>query len=135
QGVIFTDLQTAVHEHGDLVRQYFMTEAVRPDHNKFAALHAALWDTGAFIYVPKNTKVQLPLQIILNQASEGVGGYHHTLLIAEEGAEVTVVDDLVGGVKGLQSSVVELLVRKNTVVRYMNLQDFDHSLWNFLNGR
>lgn len=135
KGVIFADLHTAVRDHGDLVRQHFMTEAIQVDRNKFAALHAALWDTGAFIYVPKNTKVDLPLQIILNQASEGVGGYHHTLLVAEEGAEVTVVDDLVGGVKGMQSSVVELLIRNNAVVRYMNLQDFDHSLWNFLNGR
>jgi Fe-S cluster assembly protein SufD len=135
KGVIFTDLHTAVRDHGDLVQRHFMTEAITVDRNKFSALHAALWDTGAFIYVPKNTKVDLPLQIILNQASEGVGGYHHTLLIAEEGAEVTVVDDLVGGVKGMQSSVVELLIRDNAAVRYMNLQDFDHSLWNFLNGR
>jgi Fe-S cluster assembly protein SufD len=134
RGIIFTDLHTAVHKHRDLVQAHFMTEAIKVDRNKFAALHAALWDTGAFIYVPKNVKIDLPLQIILNQASEGVGGYHHTLLIAEEGAEVTVVDDLVGGVKGMQSSVVELLLRDNAVVRYMNLQDFDHSLWNFLNG-
>lgn len=135
KGVIFADLHAAVRDHADLVQRHFMTEAIKVDHNKFSALHAALWDTGAFIYVPKNTKVELPLQIILNQASDGVGGYHHTLLVAEEGAEVTVVDDLVGGVKGMQSSVVELLIRDNAVVRYMNLQDFDHSLWNFLNGR
>lgn len=135
QGVIFVDLHQAVHEYGDLVQAHFMTEAIKVDRNKFSALHAALWDTGAFIYVPKGVKVDLPLQIILNQASEGMGGFHHTLLIAEESAEVTVVDDLVGGVKGMQSSVVELLLRDNAVVRYMNLQDFDHSLWNFLNGR
>ena len=135
QGVIFMDLHAAVREHANLVQRHFMTEAVRVDQNKFSALHAALWDTGAFIYVPKNTKVDLPLQIILNQASKGVGGYHHTLLVAEAGSEVTVVDDLVGGVDGMQSGVVEVLVRDNAVVRYMNLQDFDHSLWNFLNGR
>ncbi len=135
KGVIFCDLHAAVHDHADLVRRHFMTEAIKVDHNKFSALHAALWDTGALIYVPKNTKVDLPLQIILNQASESVGGYHHTLLIAEPGSEVTVVDDLVGGIKGMQSSAVELLVRDNATVRYMNLQDFDHSLWNFLNGR
>lgn len=134
KGVIFTDLQCAVHEHADLVKSYFMTEAVKPGHNKFTALHAALWDTGALIYVPKNTKVDLPLQVILNHG-RGVGGYHHTLLIAEEGAEVTVVDDLLGGEDGMQSAVVELIQRDNSVVRYMNLQDFDHSLWNFLTGR
>lgn len=133
-GVIFVDLQTAVQEYPELVQQYFMTRVVKAAHNKFTALHAALWDTGALIYVPKNTKVDLPLQIILNQG-EGVGSYHHTLLVAEEGAEVTVVDDLLGGKNGLQSSVVEIIQGDNATVRYMNLQDFDHSTWNFMTGR
>ncbi|MBX3012489.1 MAG: Fe-S cluster assembly protein SufD [Caldilineaceae bacterium] len=132
--VIFTDLQSAVHEYPALVQEYFMTQAVKAEHNKFTALHAALWDTGAFIYVPKNTKVELPLQVILNQGI-GVGGYHHTLLVADEGAEVTVVDDLIGGKDALQSSVVEIIMKDNSIVRYMNLQDFDHSTWNFLTGR
>ena len=135
QGVIFTDLRHAVTAHSDLVQRYFMTEVVKPDHNKFTALHAALWDSGAFIYVPKNVKIDLPLQVILNQASDGVGGYHHTLLVAAEGANVTIVDDLLGGKDGLQSAVVELVVGDNSVVRYMNLQDYDHSTWNFLTGR
>ncbi|MCX6044841.1 MAG: Fe-S cluster assembly protein SufD [Chloroflexi bacterium] len=134
KGVIFTDLQSAVREHPELVQKYFMTQAVKPEHNKFTALHAALWDTGAFIYVPQNTKVELPLQVILNQGA-GVGGYHHTLLVADKGAEVTVVDDLLGGKDALQSSVVELVMADNSVVRYMNLQDFDHTTWNFLTGR
>lgn len=134
QGVIFTDLQTATREHAELVQKHFMTQVVKPEHNKFTALHAALWDTGAFIYVPKNVKVELPLQVILNQ-SAGVGGYHHTLLVAEEGAEVTVVDDLLGADKGFQSSVVEIVQDDNSVVRYMNLQDFEHSAWNFMTGR
>lgn len=135
QGVIFTDLQSAVTEHADLVRRYFMTEVVKPDHNKFTALHAALWDTGAFVYVPKNVKVALPLQVIQHQARTGVGGYHHTLVVADESAEVTVVDDLLGGEDGLQSAVVEIYQHDNSVVRYMNLQDYAHSTWNFLTGR
>lgn len=135
KGVIFTDLQTAVNEHSDLVRRYFMTEVVKPDHNKFTALHAALWDTGAFVYVPANTKVDLPLQVIQNQAAAGVGGYHHTLVVAEESADVTVVDDLLGGKDGLQAAVVEIYQHDNSVVRYMNLQDYEHTTWNFLTGR
>lgn len=134
QGVIFTDLQSALHEHPELVRQYFMTQAVLPDHNKFTALHAALWDTGVFVYVPKNVKVELPLQSILHQ-NPGLGGYHHTLLVAEEGSHITVVDDLLGAKDGMQSSVIELVMKDNAVVRYMNLQDYDHSAWNFLTGR
>lgn len=135
QGVIFMGLREALHAHPELVQKYFMTEVVKPGHNKFTALHAALWDSGAFIYVPKHTRVELPLQIILNQASEGVGSFHHTLLVADTGAEVTVVDELLGGKDGLQGSVVELWLGDNSIVRYMNLQDFDHSTWNFLTGR
>ena len=134
QGVIFTDLQTALQRYPELVQRYFMTEAVKPDANKFTALHAALWDTGSFIYVPRNTKVALPLQAILFQG-ERVGGYHHTLLVAEEGAEVTVVDDLLGAENAFQASVVELILKDNAQVRYMNLQDFKQTAWNFLTGR
>ncbi|MBW7881875.1 MAG: Fe-S cluster assembly protein SufD [Caldilineaceae bacterium] len=133
-GVIFADLHSAVQQHPDLVRKYFMTEAVKPGLNKFTALHAALWDSGTFIFVPANARCTLPLQVILSQSS-GVGSYHHTLLVAEQGAEVTVVDDLLGGTDGLQVGVVEIVMGDGSVVRYMNLQDFDHSTWNFLTGR
>jgi Fe-S cluster assembly protein SufD len=134
KGVIFTDLQSAVHQHPALIQKHFMTRVVTPEINKFTALHAALWDTGAFVYVPANTKVELPLQIILHQG-EGVGGYHHTLIVVEPGAEMTVVDDLLGGKNALQVGVVELSLGANSVVRYLNLQDFDHTTWNFLTGR
>ncbi len=70
KGVIFTDLRSALHHHPELIQKHFMTEVVKPDHNKFTALHAALWDSGAFIYVPKNTRVDLPLQVILHQSAE-----------------------------------------------------------------
>ena len=134
-GVIFTDLQSALQEHPDLLRKYFMTTAVEPGHNKFTALHAAMWDSGTFIYVPANARCTLPLQVIINQTSAGVSGYHHTLLVTETGSEITLVDDLLGAKDGLQVGVVELLIGDSSVVRYMNLQDFDHSAWNFLTGR
>ncbi len=134
RGVIFTDLQSAVHEHPELLQRYFMTEAVTPDANKFTALHAALWDTGCFVFVPRNTKVELPLQAILYQGDR-VGGYHHTLLVAEEGAEVTLVDDLMGADNAFQATVVELILKDNAHVRYINLQDFKHTAWNFLTGK
>ena len=134
QGVIFADLQSAVHEYPELLQRYFMTEAVTPDANKFAALHAALWDTGSLIFVPRNTKVELPLQAILCQGDR-VGGYHHTLLVAAEGAEVTLVDDLMGAENAFQATVVELILKDNAQVRYINLQDYKHTAWNFLTGK
>ncbi len=135
KGVIFTDLQTALRDHSDLVQKYFMTQAVPAGHNKFSALHAALWDTGTFVFVPANAKVDLPLQVVLNQSAAGMAGFHHTLVVAETGANVTVVDDLLGAKDGMQCDAVEIIMGDNSVVRYVNLQDFDHSAWNFLNGR
>ena len=55
-------LATAVVEHPELVQQYFMTEAVPANFGKFEALHAAMWQTGAFLYVPKGVTVTLPFR-------------------------------------------------------------------------
>ena len=134
-GILFLDLASAVESHPELVQKYFMTQAVKPGQNKFTALHAALWDTGTLVYVPANARAVLPLQVILSQANDGSGSYHHTLLVTEKGAEITVVDELLGAQNGLQVGVVELIIGDGSVVRYVNLQDFDHSAWNFLTGR
>lgn len=53
KGVIFTDILTAVKEHSELVQKYFMTEGVKVDEHKLTALHAALMNGGAFLYIPK----------------------------------------------------------------------------------
>ncbi len=62
QGVIFSDLDTAVREHPELVKQYFMTQAVPVDFGKFEALHAAFWQGGTFLYVPKGVSIELPFR-------------------------------------------------------------------------
>jgi Fe-S cluster assembly protein SufD len=94
----------------DLVRKYFMTEAVKPGHNKFTALARGVVGHGRLCLCAGQCPRHAALQVILNQASDGVGGYHHTLVVTEQGAEVTVVDDLLGAKDGLQASVVELII-------------------------
>ncbi|NOZ29989.1 MAG: Fe-S cluster assembly protein SufD [Chloroflexi bacterium] len=134
RGVIFTDMDTAVREYADLVQPYFMTEAVPVDSNKFAALHAAFWQGGVFLYVPRNTQVDLPLQAIAAREASGAGHFSHTLIVVEEGAEVTYIEDylsLASGDQGLHSGVVEIYVKPGGRLTYINLQDWAQDMWNF----
>jgi Fe-S cluster assembly protein SufD len=94
QGVIFTDFQTAVKDHSDLVQKYFMKDAVTQDENRLTAMHAALVNGGTFIYVPKNLDVQIPLQTIY-ALSGGVGLFNHVLIVADENSTVTYVENYV----------------------------------------
>ncbi len=112
-----------------------MTEVVKPDHNKFTALHAALWDTGAFIYVPKNVKVELPLQVILHQASRRWRLSSHAARRRRRGRSDRWLTICWGARMACRARLSNCIMGDNSIVRYMNLQDFDHSTWNFLTGR
>lgn len=92
QGVIFTDLETAVKDHSDLVEKYFMHEAVLADENRLTALHAALVNGGTFLYVPKNVEVEVPLQAVYVQEGS-FGLFNHVLIIAEENSSVTYIEN------------------------------------------
>ena len=88
KGVIFLDMDVAVHKYPEIVKEYFMTTCVSPSLHKFAALHGAVWSGGTFIYIPKNTKVDLPLQAYFRMNAEKGGQFEHTLIIADENSEV-----------------------------------------------
>ncbi|OYR56885.1 Fe-S cluster assembly protein SufB, partial [Halorubrum ezzemoulense] len=92
KGVIFCDMDKAVQEHEELVREHFMTKCVPPSDNKFAALHGAIWSGGSFVYIPENTTVEMPVQAYFRMNSEGMGQFEHTLIIAEEGSEVHYIE-------------------------------------------
>ena len=89
--MIFTDTDTAVREHPDLVREYFAT-IIPPTDNKFAALNSAVWSGGSFIYVPKGVKIEFPLQAYFRINAENMGQFERTLIIVDEGAEVHYVE-------------------------------------------
>lgn len=132
QGVIFVDMSTAVHRHGDLVKKHFMTEAVKASDGKFAALHAAFWRGGVFLYVPKHVKAAAPLHSALWSA--GGKTFTHTLVVVEEGAEATLIDEYAspqGKEQSLHNGVVELLVRDSGSLIYAGLQDFGRNVWQF----
>ncbi|MGB4868690.1 MAG: Fe-S cluster assembly protein SufD [Candidatus Promineifilaceae bacterium] len=136
QGVIFCDMHTAVAQYPDLVQKHFMTEGVRIDEGKFAALHGAFWRGGTFLYVPKNVKAAAPLHSVL--WVENGKTFTHTLVIVEESAEVIFMDEYAsanGQQAGIHNGVIELLVRDNASLIYAGLQDFGANMWQFNHER
>jgi Fe-S cluster assembly protein SufD len=136
QGVIFCDMDTAVRQHADLIRKYFMTEGVKVTDGKFAALHGAFWRGGTFLYVPKNVKAAAPLHSTLWSASGKT--FTHTLVVMEEGSEANLLDVYAsadGEGQALHNGVIELLVRDNANLIYSGLQDFGKHVWQFNHER
>lgn len=123
KGVIFTDLETAVREHEDLVKPY-LHQAVKADEHSLAALHAALWNGGVFLYVPKNVEVELPLQSIMLTDDVGALFAPHVLIVAESNSRVTYVDNYVShNLSGDLTHVgaVEVFVMNGAKVRFATI--------------
>ncbi|MGM0882659.1 MAG: Fe-S cluster assembly protein SufD [Bacillota bacterium] len=122
KGVIFTDLETACKEHGELVQKYLF-QAIAKDEDKLTALNAALWNGGVFVYVPKNVEVELPLQAILyNDNSESTFA-PHILIVADSHSRVTYVDCVVSepgtaAAPFVHPSIVEVFVKPGAHVRF-----------------
>ncbi len=138
QGVIFTDLDTAFGEHGDLVRDYFMTRAVPRDFGKFEALHAAMWQGGSFLYIPAGVSVGLPFRSFAMADAPGSSLFNHSLVILEEGAEAFFVDAYhseTADRMSFASAVVELILGKGAKLRYVQVQDWGRHTVNIGNQR
>ncbi|MFO0918277.1 MAG: Fe-S cluster assembly protein SufB [Planctomycetaceae bacterium] len=137
KGVIFTDTDSAVREHPDLVREYFGT--VIPSHdNKFAALNSAVWSGGSFIYVPKGVHIEFPLQAYFRINSENMGQFERTLIIVDEGASVHYVEGCTAptySTESLHSAVVEILVKRNARCRYTTIQNWSNNVYNLVTKR
>jgi Fe-S cluster assembly protein SufD len=126
QGVIFMGLETAVKEHPDLVQKYLMT-AVKKDENRLTALHAALWSGGVFLYVPKNVRVEVPLQAIFFSDDDKATFAPHILIVAEDNSAVTYVDNYLSGEDSenlVHNGVVEVFANRGASVQFASV----HSL-------
>ena len=91
EGVIFTSTDEAVKKYPELMKKYFGT-VIPPTDNKFAALNTAVWSGGSFIHIPKGVKLKMPLQAYFRINSEKAGQFERTLIIADEGADVTYIE-------------------------------------------
>ncbi|MGH2678575.1 MAG: Fe-S cluster assembly protein SufD [Actinomycetota bacterium] len=125
RGVILTDLDAAGAERPELV-EHNLHSLVSPDRTKFTALHAAFRTGGTFVYVPRGVAVTLPLQTLTYLDAERTAVFPHTVLVAEEGSEVTYIDRMVSPDLGsaLSDAVVEIHAGPGAHVRYVSLQDW-----------
>jgi len=138
KGVIFTDLAKAYSEHPELVERYFMTQAVQPSMGKFQALHAAFWQGGSFLYVPKGVTVEAPFRAFSLISQPGAAVFSHTLAVIEEGAQAFVADAFRSpsqDVQSFASAVVELIIGQDAKLRYVQVQDWGRDVWNFMTER
>ena len=137
QGVIFSDMDSAVREHPELVRKYF-GRVIPPNDNKFSALNSAVWSGGSFIYVPPGVSVELPLQAYFRINAENMGQFERTLIIADEGAQVHYVEGCSAPVytsDSLHSAVVEILVGQGARVTYTTIQNWSNNVYNLVTKR
>ena len=137
QGVIFTDMDTAVREYPEIVRKYF-AKVIPPGDNKFAALNSAVWSGGSFVYVPAGVHVEMPLQAYFRINSENAGQFERTLIIAEEGSSVHYVEGCSAPVysgDSLHSAVVELIAQPGSRIRYTTIQNWSPNVYNLVTKR
>ena len=132
QGVIFLDMDNAVQQYPDLVRQYFMQCVPHTDH-KFAALHGAVWSGGTFLCVPAGVEVQDPLQAYFRMNAKNMGQFEHTLIVVEEGAKVHYIEGCSApkyGSQGLHAGLVEIFVKPGAFVRYSSVENWSRDTYN-----
>ena len=133
QGVIYTDLESAMHgEYAEMIRTHFM-HLVKPNDHKFAALHGAVWSGGSFVYVPKGVSVEIPLQSYFRLNAPGAGQFEHTLIIVDEGAQLHFIEGCSApkyNVANLHAGCVELFVGKNAKLRYSTIENWSKNMYN-----
>ena len=137
KGVLFTDTDTALRDHPDLLREYF-GKIIPPEDNKFAALNSAVWSGGSFIYVPPGVKIEFPLQAYFRINAEQMGQFERTLIIVDEGAEIHYVEGCTAPMyttESLHSAVVEIVVKKHGRCRYTTIQNWANNIYNLVTKR
>ncbi|NLJ83743.1 MAG: Fe-S cluster assembly protein SufB [Halanaerobiaceae bacterium] len=132
QGVIYMDMETALQEYEDIIREHFM-KLVPPEDHKFAALHGAVWSGGSFVYVPEGVQVDIPLQSYFRLNAPGAGQFEHTLIIVEKGASLQFIEGCSApkySVNNLHAGCVELYVREGARLRYSTIENWSKNMYN-----
>jgi len=138
QGVIFTDILTAVREHSDLVQKYFMTDAVKVDEHKLTAYHAALVNGGVFLYVPKNVVVEKPLQVVFVNDNADASLFNHVLVVADTNSAVTYVQTYVSTIEqsnGQANLIEEVIALDNAQVTFGSVDVLAKGFTTYVNRR
>jgi len=140
EGIIFTDLQSALTKFPDLVKSHF-SKAVRPDDDKFAALNNAFYTTGIFLYVPKGLSIKVPFRNIVLVKSHGIGAFSHNIIVADENSKVTFLQEAYSKLDPakqgptLYSEVTEVFLQEGAEVNFASVQNFESDIHAFVNRR
>ncbi len=137
QGVLFSDMDSAVKDYPELVQRYF-GKIIPPGDNKFSALNSAVWSGGSFIYVPPGVEVEMPLQAYFRINAENMGQFERTLIIADEGATVHYIEGCSAPVyttDSLHSAVVELVALPGGRITYTTIQNWSNNVFNLVTKR
>lgn len=133
QGVVYTDMESALKgKYSDMVHDHFM-RLVTPTDHKFAALHGAVWSGGSFVYVPKGVKLTIPLQSYFRFNAPGAGQFEHTLIIVDDDAYLHFIEGCSApkyNVSNLHAGCVELYVGKNSTLRYSTIENWSKNMFN-----
>ena len=132
QGVIYTSFDEGIKKYPDLVKEYF-TKAVPITDHKYIALHYALFSGGSFVYIPKNTKLDRPLQSYFRLNEKGAGQFEHTLIIVDEGADLQFIEGCSApgyNELNLHAGCVELFVKKNAKLRFSTIENWSKNMLN-----
>lgn len=133
QGVVYTDMESALKgPYAEMVRKHFM-KLVTPHDHKFAALHGAVWSGGSFVYVPPGVSVTIPLQSYFRLNAPGAGQFEHTLIIVDEGAYLHFIEGCSApkyNIANLHAGCVELFVGKNAKLRYSTIENWSKNMYN-----
>ncbi|MDQ0219674.1 Fe-S cluster assembly protein SufD [Peribacillus cavernae] len=138
QGVIFTDIVTAAREHGDLVQKYFMKDGVKVNEHRLTALHAALLNGGAFLYVPKNVEIKEPVQAVFIVDNADTALFNHVLVVAEANSSVTYVENYISTVEaenGVANIITEVFAGDNAKVEYGAVDTLSKGITTYVNRR
>ena len=137
-GVVYTDLESALHsEYEGMIKDHFM-KLLPPQDHKFMALHGAVWSGGSFVYVPPGVKVEIPLQSYFRLNAPGAGQFEHTLIIVDEGADLHFIEGCSApkyNIANLHAGAVELFVAKNARLRYSTIENWSKNMYNLNSKR
>ncbi len=135
--VIFTSIEMAMKEYPELVKKYF-GKIVNNGENKFAALNGAVFSGGSFIYVPKNTRLDRPLQSYFRINSKNMGQFERTLIIVDDNSDLHYIEGCTAPTyseSSLHAAVVEIYVGKNSKCRYSTIQNWAPNVYNLVTKR
>ena len=132
QGVIYTDMETAIHQYEGLVKEYFM-KLLPPTEHKFMALHGAVWSGGSFVYVPEGITVEMPLQSYFRLNAPGAGQFEHTLIICEKNSSLHFIEGCSAprhNKLNLHAGGVELYIKEGARLRYSTIENWSKNMLN-----